>query len=142
MEKIYKLYCDKIAISFGYGYYDTGKHYNKDINAYLERQVLVTRLLEEGIINTSKPHHLLGCYLPQEFMYYNFHKGKFDFIETIDTSSPIVHGILGVSYTPFGLRDKRTIKLAELFNTEVTREQRKVINFNVEQFKKINLIEV
>ena len=35
--------------------------------------------------------HLLGCNLPQEYLYYK----DFPFIETIDTSNPIIHGLEG-----------------------------------------------
>ena len=106
---------DKIAISFDYSYYlEVCPHPNKWMGYALGRVQTLTRLLNDDVINTKKPHHLLGCALPIEFMFYR--KG-FDWIESLDTSSPIVHALLGIGYEPGGLDAKRSIKLIELLNT-------------------------
>ena len=47
---------------------------------------MINRLLSDGIIDTTKPHHLLGCSLPQEFKAYR----DLRWIHTIDTSNPVL----------------------------------------------------
>ena len=62
---------DMIAISFDYSYYtESVPHPNKYVSWMLGRVKLLGDLLKDGIINTKKPHHLLGCGLPQEFAFY------------------------------------------------------------------------
>lgn len=117
---------DKIAISFDYSYYLQG-HAN-----FMEgRRAFLERLLVEGIINTAQPHHLLGTYLPQEFISYRSYK----WIDTIDTSNPIVHGIKGIRYTSTGLDKKEKIKLAELINIERDRIDLDLVYANIKLFR-------
>jgi hypothetical protein len=106
---------DKIAISFDYSYYlEVCPHPNKWMGYALGRVQTLTRLLQDGVINTKKPHHLLGCALPIEFMFY---RQGFEWLESLDTSNPIVHALLGLGYEPGGLDAKKSIKLIELLNT-------------------------
>ena len=108
---------DKIAFSFDYSYYaEVCPHPNKWFAFALGRASVLSRMVKEGIINTAKPHHLLGCGLPLEFFFYR--DSEFDWIETIDTSNPIVHGMLGIKYEPAGLRQKQSIKMAEMITAE------------------------
>ena len=87
---------DKLAISFDYSYYlEVCPHPNKWMGYALGRVQTLTRLLNDGVINTKKPHHLLGCALPIEFMFY---RQGFEWLESLDTSNPIVHALLGVGY--------------------------------------------
>ena len=46
--------------------------------------------------------HLLGCQVPQEFIWYK----DMPFIETIDTSNPVMAALDGVKYTVNGLTEK------------------------------------
>lgn len=124
---------DKIAISFDYSYYlDICPHPNKWMSYVMGRVQTLSRMLHEGIINENKPHHLLGCALPIEFFFYR--KG-FDWIETIDTSSPIVHGLCDTVYEPGGIVDKQSIKLVDLIHTTPTIEQVDKINWNLSVFR-------
>jgi len=108
---------DMIAISFDYSYYtETIPHPNKYVSWMLGRVKLLGDLVRDGIINTSKPHHLLGCGLPQEFSFYK--NSNYDWIYSLDTSNPVVHGIKGVSYGEDGLWNKESQKLFELINYE------------------------
>ena len=62
---------DMIAISFDYSYYEVCcPHPNKYISWMLGRVKLLGDLVRDNIINEDKPHHLLGCGLPQEFSFY------------------------------------------------------------------------
>ena len=126
---------DKIAISFGYPSYTRENPYtDKNQARMFGRVTLINRLLKDGVINTDKPHHLLGAGLPQEFMFYK--DEKFDFIESLDTSSPIVHGMKGIKYDEGGLIYKEEEKLADLIDAKVTASQSKIIKSNISKFRK------
>jgi len=125
---------DKIAISFDYSYYlEVCPHPNKWMGYALGRVQTLTRLLNDGVINTKKPHHLLGCALPIEFMFY---REGFEWLESLDTSSPIVHALLDFGYEPGGLVSKKSIKLIELLNTpEPTVAAMHTIRHNIQYFR-------
>lgn len=127
---------DKIAISFDYSYYyeKAYPHPNKWVSMALGRQKTIMRLLNDGIINTNKPHHLLGCALPIEFMFY---RNDFPWIESLDTSNPVVHGILGIRYEPGGLYDKQSIKLVDLIHHRPTLNELTHIYHNIQKFREI-----
>lgn len=123
---------DKIAISFDYSYYlEVCPHPNKWMGFVNGRVQTLARLLKDGIINTNKPHHLLGCALPIEFMFYR----EFKWIDTIDTSSPIVHGLMDVAYEACGLQTKQSIKLVDLLDARPTEDQHELINHNISMFR-------
>lgn len=130
------VYCDKIAISFDYSYYEKNSNQKLDkLHQWMNgRQALIDRLLQEGVINRDKPHHLLGAALPQEFRHYRH--PSYGFIESVDTSNPVVHGLLNVRYNLNGLQDKSSIKLVELINSVPTSVQAEDIFFNINRFKK------
>ena len=124
--------CDKIAISFDYSLYEELiPHENKYMSWMLGRAMMLATLSEQ-VINKNKPHHLLGCGLPQEFALYHDYK----WIESVDTSNPIVHGIKGIAYQYYGLQTKESIKLVDLLDVEITKEQLYDINHNINYFRK------
>ena len=125
---------DKIAISFDYSYYlEVCPHPNKWMGYALGRVQTLTRLLNDGVINTEKPHHLLGCALPIEFMFY---REGFKWLDSLDTSNPIVHALLDFGYEPGGLVSKKSIKLIELLNTpEPTVAAMHTIRHNIHYFR-------
>tara|TARA_R110000796_G_scaffold155006_2_gene271698 strand:- start:130 stop:936 length:807 start_codon:yes stop_codon:yes gene_type:complete len=130
MDKIANV--DMIAISFDYSYYtETCPHPNKYVSWMLGRVKLLGDLVKDGIINTDKPHHLLGCGLPQEFSFYK--NSNYDWIYSLDTSNPVVHGLKGISYGSDGLWDKERQKLHELINYDV--EDTNMILNNIQKFK-------
>lgn len=124
---------DKLAISFDYSYYlEVCPHPNKWMGYVNGRVQTLTRLLNDGIINKDKPHHLLGCALPIEFLFY---REGFDWIDTIDTSSPVVHGLRGIVYEPGGLVSKQSVKLVDLIRAVPTPEQMSAIMWNIPCFR-------
>ena len=124
---------DKIAISFDYSLYEKViPHTNKYMSWMLGRAAVLANMVSAGIINTNKSHHLLGCGLPQEFALYRDYK----WIESIDTSNPIVHGIKGIKYEYGGLQNKESIKLVDLLDVDITTEQLYDINHNISYFRK------
>lgn len=123
---------DMIAISFDYSYYNESvPHANKYVSWMLGRIKLLGDLLKHGIINKDKPHHLLGCGLPQEFSFYKH--SDYDWLYSLDTSNPVVHGIKGISYGDDGLWNKESQKLYELINYEV--EDTNTIMNNIQKFR-------
>ena len=112
---------DMIAISFDYSYYTQSvPHPNKYVSWMLGRVKLLGDLLRDGVINQVKPHHLLGCGLPQEFQFYKH--ADYHWLYSLDTSNPVVHGIKGIEYPSGGLWSKESQKLFELINDNIDSE--------------------
>ena len=121
---------DMIAISFDYSYYiKSVPHPNKYVSWMLGRVKLLGDLVKDGVINENKPHHLLGCGLPQEFSFYS----QYSWIYSLDTSNPVVHGIKEIGYGTDGLWSKESQKLFELINYEV--EDTNLILNNIHKFR-------
>tara|TARA_R100000149_G_C5873037_1_gene136838 strand:+ start:66 stop:905 length:840 start_codon:yes stop_codon:yes gene_type:complete len=128
---------DVVAISFDYSWYEKcfPAEKNKFFSWMKGRQYLIDLLIDEKLINYDKPHHLLGCGLPQEFAHY---KGeKYDFIDSLDTSNPVVHGMAGIEYKEndgvFYLEDKSDTKLFTLMNEDV--ENLDKVFYNIMKFR-------
>ena len=125
---------DMIAISFDYSYYrESCPHPNKYVSWMLGRVKLLGDLESKGVINKDKPHHLLGCGVPQEFMLYR--EANYDWLYSLDTSNPVVHGIKGITYSDQGLWDKESQKLFEMINQEVDDIQISTIKNNIQKFR-------
>ena len=132
MDKIAKV--DMIAISFDYSYYtDSVPHPNKYVSWMLGRVKLIGDLLRDGIINKNKPHHLLGCGLPQEFSFYKH--ADYNFIYSLDTSNPVVHGLKGIEYGQEGLWSKETQKLHELIDFPIEEIDIQKVLTNINKFR-------
>ena len=132
MDEIAKV--DMIAISFDYSYYtESVPHPNKYVSWMLGRVKLLGDLLRDGVINEEKPHHLLGCGLPQEFAFYK--DAGYKWIYSLDTSNPVVHGIKGIEYGTDGLWNKESQKLFEMINSDVTDEQLLNVKTNIQKFR-------
>lgn len=124
---------DMIAISFDYTYYEKSvPHTNKYYSWMIGRTKLICDLLNDGIINVNKPHHLLGCALPQEGIAY---RSGFDFLYSMDTSNPVVHGMKGIKYERIGLSSKESQKLFELIDAEVSEPSLHLIKDNIDAFR-------
>jgi hypothetical protein len=132
MDEIAKV--DMIAISFDYSYYSKSvPHPNKYVSWMLGRVKLLGDLLKDGIINKNKPHHLLGCGLPQEFSFYRH--ADYNFIYSLDTSNPVVHGIKQIEYQPEGLWSKESQKLHELIDFPLEKLNLNLILDNIDKFR-------
>ena len=125
---------DMIAISFDYSYYTKSvPHPNKYVSWMLGRVKLLGDLLKDGVINKDKKHHLLGCGLPQEFQFYKH--ADYDWLYSLDTSNPVVHGIKGIEYPSGGLWTKESQKLFELINEDVDVDILSKIKTNIQKFR-------
>lgn len=105
----------------------------------LARQDFVTFLYHHDPCCNNKTLHLLGCALPDEFKYYTQTPHLEKFIKSIDTSNPIVHGMLSIRYEQdFGLKRKESIKLCDLLNAQIMSTAYDTILYNISEFKRIN----
>ena len=124
---------DKIAFSYGADWYakEMFPHPNPLVGKMMGRILTISNMYKENIILKSNRIHLLGCALPQEFIYYK----DFPFIESIDTSNPIIHGLKGIKYKHYGLLEKDTTKIDQLEEIKITPDVLYNINHNLTKFK-------
>lgn len=134
-----RLNVDVYGVSFNCKAYDN--HF-PEIQNELERwkkarQNFVTFLYQYDPYRKPKSLHLLGCALPDEFRYY---KEYSSFIVSLDTSNPIVHGLLNIKYQgDYGLKEKQSIKLCDLLNIEKPELTiQSTIEYNIREFRRIN----
>lgn len=129
-------FADYVAISFDYAYYIvTGRGKTKLERWCNGRQNFIQDLINDGIWNWSKPHHLLGCSFAKEFKYY---VDRVPNIRSCDTSNPVVAGIKGIRYNgDLGLQDKPSQKLADLIEHKVEETEMSNIIYNTLMFKQI-----
>lgn len=122
---------DKIALSFNHPFFQDlpwdGNKYYKMMHG---RQETLDRMIREGVINKNKPHHLLGCGLPQEFKAYI----DLNWIDSLDTSNPVIHGIKDIYYSSEGLTDKESVKLYTMMNDDVNKNW-PAIHYNILAFR-------
>jgi len=109
---------EKIAFSFNHPFYQTEfSDAPTKYHAMMKgRQQMISRLIAENVIDTNKPHHLLGCGLPQEFKFYK----EMHWIDSVDTSNPVMHGMYDIRYTPEGLENKESVKMHTLMEEDYT----------------------
>ena len=69
--------------------------------------------------------------MPQEFKEYK----KYDWIDSLDTSNPVIHGMKGIWYDSVqGLTDKESVKLYTLIDENVN-DKWGIIEYNVKSFR-------
>jgi hypothetical protein len=100
----------------------------------LGRNYIINKLMEMNIIMKSYYHHLLGCSLPQELKMYDNKIFNYKFINSIDTSNPIIVGAINNRYEHYGFPFKPEQKIEDIFEKDLS-EQLKDITFNVNKFK-------
>ena len=129
--------CDEIAICFPHSWHQSeGLEKNAFEMRMKNRKLTLDIWIQEGIIQEDKRHHLLGCLLPQEFKAY---KKGYDWIYSLDTSNPIIHGMEGILYEDGCLDDKVDKKMADNMEVELSPIQIANIYYNIYEFKS-NLI--
>ena len=122
---------EKIAFSYGADWYsEEFPHPNPLVGKMMGRIMTISKMYKSKIIEDSHRVHLLGCALPQEFGYY----ADFPFIESVDTSNPIIHGLEGVKYKHLGLLTKSLTKIDKI-DKEIDTETLYNINHNLSRFK-------
>jgi hypothetical protein len=136
---------DKIGVSFNCKAYETWFETMQPEMPKLQqwvhgRQYFIETLFHAGWLSTEKPMHLLGIALPNEYGYYiHEHAELGKFIDSADTSNPIVHGMLGIRYNPlYGLEDKKSLKLADMIDSDKSSCDLNTIRFNIKVFRALN----
>lgn len=138
--KLYKEYCnigvDGIAFNHSsIAYQDMFPHANLSVSKMMGRIYFINHLIKNNIIDITKYHHLLGASIWTELMYYK--EPEYSFINSVDTSSPIVWGCKGTGIcTPEAMQQKPPEKIEEWFDKILTEKQLEQIQFNVENFKR------
>jgi len=122
----------KIAFSYGADWYmnnvESGDRFNIFIRKATGRYNTITEFYKKGLINETDRIHLLGCNIPQEFSWYK----DMPFIESIDTSNPVIHGLAGVKYKDYGLDEKLSHKV-DKFEGEAKNWD--IVLYNVKKFR-------
>lgn len=131
--------CDKIAISMDYGFWNNSESSPTDISREFKlmqgRRDLLQFMHRYNIVDKSKPHHLLGVQLPQEVIGYS---EMYPWIDSIDTSNPVVHGLIGQRYFGLaGLPAKHPVKLADYIDRSVTAAEWRNIEYNIDTFRRM-----
>jgi hypothetical protein len=128
---------DMIAISFDYSYYNiTGEGFTNLEQFASGRQRFISQLIDRGIWEWQKPHHLLGCSLAREFRYYI--DNDIYNIKSVDTSNPIIAAMHNLRYNDeFGLTHKPKTLLADMIDHNITKKELENIEYNTKMFKKI-----
>jgi len=135
--QIYKdLGYKKIAYSYGASYYHTEMcpHLNIDLGKAIGRFMVLSHLQRNKTLLPNDRVHLLGTASPIEFgMYKNM-----PFIESIDTSNPIMAAIGEMPYTKMGLHLKPMANMNK--HQDISKEfvNEDLVDFNVEMFRTIN----
>lgn len=126
---------DKIAVSFNYKLYEVMCPHENKLYSWMYGRQWFMKIIARDFPN-CKPIHLLGAALPQEVEYYKT-SPKFKFIESIDTSNPVIHGLHNQTYSFYGLDHKESIKMIELFETKKpSLETLRIIYSNIRTFKR------
>lgn len=128
---------DYIGLNHGSIFYNViGRGLTLDERKSNGRIKLIKMLIDDGIWNWNKPHHLLGVQLPIEFSFYK--NNNIYNIRSIDTSNPIMAGINNMTYNnTLGLKEKPKGLMAENMNIELTNDQVDLIMYNIKCFRKI-----
>ena len=124
---------EKLAFSYGSEVYNQVSGREGWFGKAIGRIELIDRLRDLGVLSNSDRVHLLGCALPQEFAWYDDHP----FIESIDTSNPVMAAIDGMKYTEKGLEDKPKSNLNSSFDIPYSKVDHDLLDHNVEMFRKI-----
>lgn len=121
-EEVRRLY--KFCYGLGYRYFAFNHsssaydklfpHKNRLVSKMMGR-IQMVHLMSDLMTKDNVYVHLLGASLPQEFMYYE----GYDFIKSVDTSNPILHGAKGEYYNKFGMTSKPKEKMEVFFDKEV-----------------------
>ena len=125
----------KIAISYGATWYnDLFPHVNPNLGKALGRLSFVSRLFSSNVVTKYDRIHLLGCAVPQEFGWYR----GFTFIESIDTSNPVMAALEGTMYSESGLVEKPKANMNDHFDMDFDDIEYELVIHNTTLFREIN----
>lgn len=115
----------KIAFNFAESLYiNHGKGPSKEVQNASGRYNVISSIE----INPNKKHHLLGCSHWAEFKFYK----DFEWIDTIDTSNPIMAAFEGLRYP---IEHKPKLAVDDCQDIKLTKKIYDDIEFNVNSFR-------
>jgi hypothetical protein len=124
----------KIAFSYGADYYgELSEHPNPDLAKALGRIYVISHFYKIKLIQDDHRVHLLGCQVPQEFGWYK----AMPFIESIDTSNPIMAALDGMDYDPTGLQTKPEANMNDNFYITPDKIDYELLNHNLSAFREL-----
>jgi hypothetical protein len=126
----------KIAFSYGAEYFHSEMcpHPNKDLGKAIGRYMVLSNFQNNKTLLPNDRVHLLGTASPIEFgMYKNM-----PFIESIDTSNPIMAAIGEMPYTKMGLHKKPSANMNKYQDVSIDFINEDLIDWNVTMFREIN----
>lgn len=112
-------YCDMIAFNFDFSSYSTKKAgIPKRLLMSMGRYTMLTHLYATDVINDKKPHHLLGCGVPQEICWY---PQSWTWVRSMDTCHPVMEAMVGRRYDPDlpGLIEKDPTKMCNMMDAPI-----------------------
>ena len=115
-------------------YQNIFRHPNPLVNQMLGRTYMITNLRHDGVIKDNHYIHLLGCSSWVEG--YVYKDPYFNFIKSVDTSSPIINGILNIEYNDDHIFIKPPNKIEEFFENDLY-DNIGYITYNISKFKEI-----
>ena len=123
----------KIAFSYGASYYnELSNHPNPDLAKALGRIYMISHLYKIKLIKDDHRVHLLGCASPFEFSLYKNTK----YIESIDTSNPIMATLDGIKYNNSLSINKPISNMNDNFYITPNKIDYELLNYNIEMFRK------
>lgn len=134
-------YCDMVAFSLDFSSWCRAGLWISEVPQCLAMSLgrfdILRTLYEHDVINTEKPHHLLGCGVPQEVLFYKNSKHDFSWIRSIDTCNPVLLGMHRQRYHPeFGVFNKPSDKMCDMMHYRLVFGQRMSAYNNIETMKR------
>jgi hypothetical protein len=125
----------KFAFSYGASYYnELCPALNPDFGKAIGRFIAISRMYEEGILLSRDRVHLLGTAWPAEFSLYK----NLPFIESIDTSNPIMAALDGTIYREHGVSRKPIANMNNYQDMPIDDVAMELVEYNVRKFREIN----
>lgn len=114
-------YCDMIAFNFDFSTYAHVPCVGvpKRLLMSIGRYEMLRDLAGLDVINIHKPHHLLGCGVPQEICWY---PKDWSWVRSMDTCHPVMEGMVGRRYDTNlpGQIEKDPTKMCDMMNTQIS----------------------
>jgi hypothetical protein len=138
IEWLYKAYkqlgYNKIAFSYGNSVYERLFPYpNKDLAKSFGRLQVLSYLYNEKVIKENDRIHLLGLSTTFELQFLN----QFPFIESLDSSNPVMLTLDGNAYHSNGWYVKPKSNMNDCFDTPIEYINLELLDYNINKFKEL-----
>ena len=125
---------DKVAFSYGNSVYERLFSYpNKDLAKSFGRLQVLSYLYNEKVIKENDRIHLLGLSTTFELQFLN----QFPFIESLDSSNPVMLTLDGNAYHSNGWYVKPKSNMNDCFDTPIEYINLELLDYNINKFKEL-----